>query len=93
MFNVNLWGSHPDLNNDDCWTGDEFGTIEEARAFFLNPWGDAKFAQYHQRCTEYIELDGPGVYEIRRNPDFRPLGRDTLWENEIRMQAAMMGAY
>lgn len=93
MFNVNLWGSHPDLENDDCWTGEEFATEAEARAFFLNPWTDAKFAGYFMRGTEYLELDGPEVHEARRNSEFRPSKPDRLWENEIRMQAAMMGDY
>jgi hypothetical protein len=30
-YSVNLWGSNPDItDNDDCWTGDDFATREEA---------------------------------------------------------------
>ena len=91
-FSVNLWGSHPDQENDDCWTGDEFATEAEARACFADPWGVGGLCS--KASTEYIELDGPGVYEIRRNPGFVPSnGRDDLWANERRMQAAMMGEY
>lgn len=90
-FSVNLWGSHPDQENDDCWTGDEFATEAEARACFADPWGVGGLGDL--TSTEYIELDGPGAYDIRRNPAFRPSPPDTLWANEARQQAAMMGEY
>ena len=31
-YSVNLWGSHPDAGNDDCWTGADFETLAEAEA-------------------------------------------------------------
>ncbi len=32
-YRAELWGSHKDLGNDDCWTtGDERATPEEARS-------------------------------------------------------------
>ena len=34
VFSVNTWGSHPDKNNDDCWDGADFKTLEEAEADF-----------------------------------------------------------
>jgi hypothetical protein len=33
-YNVMLFGSHPDDNNDDCWTGESYPTLAEARAAF-----------------------------------------------------------
>ena len=91
-FNVNLWGSDPALENDDCWTGEEFDTLAEAQAYFADPFkdADARFVRYHRHCTEYFELDGPGVYLVRRNPDFRPdNGKQDDWAQESRMLAGM----
>ena len=92
MFHVNLWGSDPALENDDCWTGDEFATLEEAEAWFADPFANATplFLQYHRTSTAFIELDGPGVYRVRSNPAFVPSdGRQDAWAQESRMQAAM----
>jgi hypothetical protein len=36
-YSVEYWGSHPDDDNDDCHTGSDHDTIEEARAAFLGP--------------------------------------------------------
>lgn len=88
MFSVNWWGSNPDLENDDCWTGQDFPTLEEALNFY-----NAEPSAYYFRCTEYIELDGPDIYQTRINPGFRPSKDDGEWEREIRMQAAMGGDY
>jgi len=33
-YMVTLWGSHPDAENDDCWTGESYATLAEARAAF-----------------------------------------------------------
>lgn len=91
-FSVSLWGSDPALENDDCWTGDEFDTLAEAEAYFADPFANAtpRFVQYHRSCTEFIELDGPGVHRLRRNEGFRPSsGRQDDWAQESRMQAAM----
>lgn len=38
MYTVNLHGSDPALENDDCYTGDEFPTLEEARKVFQDPF-------------------------------------------------------
>jgi hypothetical protein len=33
-YRVNFWGSHPDKENDDCWFGESYATLAEARAAF-----------------------------------------------------------
>ena len=62
-FSVNLWGSHPDAGNDDCHTGREYVTREEAESALLalasHGVVPAEFARasatYHQD-TAYVEL-------------------------------------
>lgn len=49
-FSVDTWGSDPDLGNDDCWTGEEFATIEEAEAAFDKALKEA------DRDTEFVTL-------------------------------------
>jgi len=36
-YAVNYWGSHPDLGNDDCWTGLDFATEAAAEEAFTKP--------------------------------------------------------
>ncbi len=33
-YTVSFWGSHPDKENDDCWCGESYTTLGEARAAF-----------------------------------------------------------
>src|SRR5271170_1967091 len=86
MFAVNHWGSHPDCNNDDCFTGDDFPSLAEAKASSL-----------YQGSTfdvQYIELDGPGIHEVRLNPNYSAREcrmQDSLECSERAMQAGMMG--
>jgi len=80
---VNHWASHPDNLNDDCWTGDDFDTLEEAQADYLQNAEDG---------IQFIELDGPGVYMIRENPNYKPSKKDdddADWRREIAMEAGM----
>lgn len=65
-YSVNLWGSNPDLDNDDCWTGVEFSTRDEAIAAFNNPTGTFG-SMRHVVLTEgeWIEIDGPDIHEER----------------------------
>ncbi len=87
-FSVNFWGSHPDDNNDDCWTGSDFDTLEEAVACFAEGSDDADDA--------YIELTGPGVYRVKKLRDPIPETDDADGRREIAMEAGMLhgvGAY
>lgn len=89
MYSVLFWGSDPDLENDDCWTGLDFDNQADAEKCF----NDNNLPAFVINCTEYIELDGPDCYKKRKNPNFKPSKDDGEWEREIRMQAAMMGDY
>lgn len=85
-YSVCFFGSHPDLENDDCWTGADFDTKAEALDFYNNP----KIDWANEVCSAYIEIDGPDIHEVRKNPDFIPEVIDgSDWKSEIRMQAAM----
>jgi hypothetical protein len=89
MFSVNLWGSDPEEENDDCHTGEDFATLEEAEACFQNPW-DTFSKSYYRGCTHTIELDGPEVYKTRLNASFKPSeDNDSAWQREQAMQAGM----
>lgn len=90
-FSVNHWGSHPELDNDDCFTGEDFDCLADAiKAFHEDPTDSS---------VEYIEIDGIEDADLskhglasryRRNPNFRPSrdnGED--WRHEQAMQAGM----
>ena len=90
MYNVNLYGSHPDANNDDCWTGDDFETKEQALMVFNNPWEHFNRSS-NESCTAYIEIDGPDINQVRANPSFRKAKDcDDGWKREFAMQAGMV---
>lgn len=81
LYAVNHWGSHPSKDNDDCYDGKDFDAYGEAIDFYNTDAG---------RDVEYIEFDGPGVYLIRRNPEFNPTKDDYSAErSEAAMQAGM----
>jgi hypothetical protein len=84
QYTVNHWGSHPDKEEDNCWTGDDFLTLEGAKASDLYQSGSPD--------TEYIVLDGPGIHEVRMNPTFNPKTRaasNAADRSEYAMQQGM----
>jgi hypothetical protein len=90
-FSVLHWGSHPDEDNDDCWTGEDFACKDDAIAAFKL---DA------DRGTAYIEIDGltdtelsdMGLQRVRKNPKYvRSKDRDETWQREIANEAGMLG--
>ena len=86
-YSVNYWGSHPDEDNDDCLSGDEYGTLAEAEAAYLaEPFTGCR------RDTAWIVLDGPDVSRERRNPAYRPSrdDGDADWQREIANEAGML---
>lgn len=87
-YTVDLYGSHPDDRNDDCHTGDDFPTLEEALEAFNNP--EEYFPNDYQHAA-YILLDGPDIHKIRKNPDFQPIpDNDAQWRREMAMEAGML---
>ena len=96
-YSVNFWGSHPDSDNDDCWTGHDFATLAEAEAFFAAP----SFCDYcPSRDVAFIELalgtrEGCVAYtetiRVRKNPEFRKRREDhDEWRREIAREAGML---
>lgn len=61
-YAVNQWCSHPNLQNDDCQTGEDFATLEAAEEAF------AKGSTHY--FVEFIQLVGPGVDKIAPNPNY-----------------------
>lgn len=104
-YSVTLWGSNPDeTDNDDCWTGEDYLTRDEAiavyRAVVMFP--EAGLAQHMGRGGwEFVCIDGPDVHEVTANPDQPSVRRhrkqmererareDRDWQNERAMQAGM----
>lgn len=100
-FSVLYWGSHPDQDNDDCYTGQDFETKEEAIAFFKGEVQDPpNLPGYYHSCVAFIEIDGLedselrtlGLERVRKNPAFRKESEnDDGARSEMIMQAGMMG--
>ncbi len=80
-FLVLEFGSHPDNDADDCWRGDGYSTREEAEAAFAGPAVDPS--------TRYVSIEGPGVYRVRKNPDYVPEPADDCWRMEHAHQCGM----
>lgn len=86
---MNLWGSDPNEGNDDCHTGQDFETREEAEVCFQKPW-EAFDESYYGSCTHTVELDGPDVHLERQNPSFKPSkDSDKNWRREQALEAGM----
>ena len=78
---VNYWGSKPG-ENDDCATGWDYATIQEAQAFY-----DGE----HPAWAAWIELDGPDAHLEKPNPDYKEKDTgDDDWRRECQMQDAML---
>jgi len=86
-YSVNTWGSAPSEGNDDCTTGDEFATLEEARRVYESPEGHFPL----DSRSRWIQLVGPGVREEKRDrpdSDFPP-DDDSDWRTEWANQQGM----
>lgn len=90
-FAVNLWGSHPDEGNDDCHTGTDFDTLEQAEKAFDETLPPTRY------YVAFVELEGPpGVRRcVRPNPgyDAKRLARESAQDDadERREQAMQAG--
>jgi hypothetical protein len=106
QYAVGYWGSHPDEENDDMWTGQEFDTLAEARAVFGAPVADSPgcpawdvaFVSLDVIADTVSEYTGPDMSAVRANPLFSKArraraAREAMAENrsEAVMQAGMMG--
>ena len=100
-FTVLYWGSHPDEDNDDCFTGHDFDTKEEAIAFFQGEVQDppGKLG-YYLHDVAFVEIDGIedtdlallDIKRVRQNPSFQAKKShqdDGEWQREIANQAGM----
>lgn len=99
-YSVNLWGSHPDDDNDDCWVGSDFATLAEAQAVFDSWRAHFETPHFSVHDAAYVELArgtrGDGMLqvesiEIKPNPDFVPSTDDIddVWRSELSMQTGM----
>jgi hypothetical protein len=89
-ISVLYWGSHPDKDNDDCYSGQEYDTEKDAVAAYMVDPTD--------RSIEYIEIDlcradliRLGITRCRKSGNFVP-SKDTddgEWKRENAMQAGM----
>lgn len=94
-YHVDLWGSHPDDDNDDCWTGTGFATLDEAIRAFEHPdtITCAHFqGEIHSPDSVWITMSGPDIEQCRRlRPDRKKRRNDDDdWRREIAMEAGML---
>lgn len=102
-YHVNMWGSHPDAGNDDCWTGDSYDTRDEAIAAYREVVMFPDVSSLAKACGprgswEYVEIHGPDTYEVTQNPDRKACERrrrddrefDREWKRERAMEAGML---
>lgn len=100
-YSVTLWGSNPDeTDNDDCWTGDDFATREEALACYRAIYMHPDHGPLPRACGydwEFVMIDGPDLHEVSDNTDRRAQARrrrenrrsDAEWRREHATQAGM----
>lgn len=83
-YSVNFWGSKPG-ENDNCWTGLDYATKEDALVGFADEGLALKYGGV------WVELDGPDIHKERRSTlktkSARELDRE--WQREMAMHAGM----
>ena len=84
-----LFGSDPDLGLDDCWTGETFDSLADARACFEHPF--ETFSSFYFGDSVFVELDGPDFHGKRRLRADRKRPTDDAWRREAATQAGMAG--
>ena len=91
LYSVNLWGSDPDLNDDDCWTGEDFSSLDVARNVYTNPeFSSSEYFRQRAAKAIFIQLKGPNIQEHHRlRPDSVEDVTDRLDIAEGAMQAGM----
>lgn len=91
-YTVTLWMTNPDVDdNDDCMSGMDFATVEEARECFNDVTAHFAFACY--AGVPFVMLDGPGAHEVRMRSKRALRAEDDggEWQREIATQAGMEG--
>lgn len=93
-YSIELWGSDKGLGNDDCLTGSDHGTLEEAEAALAK----LTAAPYWANQWAYAYIEGPqGRVSTTKNPNYRKTAdEDDGWANEFAQQQGMsfgIGAY
>lgn len=88
VFEVSLFGSHPDENNDDYYMGEEYPTLELALHAFNNP--EEAFGKHCDSSCAYVEINGPNYYSVRLLSTFKPNKADENWKRELAMEAGML---
>ena len=81
-YEVNEWGSHPNEGNDDCWNGNDFESLELARAAFKK-----KCEEVGDGC---VELKGPDVHEVHDTGKRHTPEDSGSWQREMAMEAGML---
>jgi hypothetical protein len=88
-YTVNFWGSVPGTN-DDCWSGLDFDSRDEALAFYHSDTFPGMAP--HSICGwVWVEIDGPDLHEERKNPTAKRDREASYDRTEYAMQAGMMG--
>ena len=90
-YGVLHWGSHPDNNNDDCFTGEGFDSIQAAVDAFKADPKDSSVAYIEIDGLTETELESFGISRIRLNPNYKHShsNDDNDWKREQAMQAGM----
>lgn len=88
-YSITLFGSHPNCDNDDAFTGADFDTRAEVLAAFHSLWSHFN-KEYYCSDTAFIAVDGPDICKLEPNPEFKPRkASDDDWTREQAMQAGM----
>ena len=85
-YSVELWQSHKSKGNDDCLTGSDHETPEEAKAGLQA----LKDARWTQGKWAYACIEGPeGRVHEETNLDYRRATEDDETRSEFAMQQGM----
>jgi len=92
-YSVNLWCSNPDLGNDDCVSGDDFNSYEEAQKVFYNP--ESHFEGWILEGVRFVQFLGESEehgneYEVREVEGFVNYDDNDDWEREMALEAGML---
>lgn len=94
-YSVDLFGSHPSEDNDDCFCGQDFDCLADAVNYWRNPFVDSRACNYADaKHVAFVVLSGPDLYEVRANSLYEPATADVDdgdWQREFSRQAGMLG--